>query len=98
MQPLQPCGDFWQYHSILFIIAMCLFPRITMLLSGICFMPFAGVLFWLGWVFLPRLSVAIIATFLYFPTNPILCVFTWIWALAGEQKEKSSINELTKNK
>jgi hypothetical protein len=94
MQSLQPCGDFWQYHSILFIIAMFIFPRITMLISGICVMPFAGLLFWLGWVFVPRLSVAIIATYLYFPTNPVLCVFTWLWAVAGERAEKKTIYEL----
>lgn len=85
---LNPCGDFWQYHSWLFILAMFFFPRLTMLFGGICSMAFAGVLFWFGWVLAPRLTVAIIATFLYFPTNPVLCVFTWLWALSGEAGEK----------
>ena len=85
---LNACGDFWQYHSWLFILAMFFFPRLTMLFGGICSMAFAGVLFWFGWVLAPRLTVAIIATFLYFPTNPVLCVFTWLWALSGESAEK----------
>ena len=85
---LVPCGDFWQLHGFLFILAMCFLPRLTMLFSSICFMPFAGVLFWFGWVLAPRLTVAIIATFLYFPSNPILCVLTWMWALGGETAEK----------
>ena len=42
--------DFWDVHGIVFVFFMALFPRATMLLSGICFAPFAGALFWAGWV------------------------------------------------
>lgn len=82
--------SFWTVHSLFFILFMFFFPRITMFLSGICFASFAGPLFWLGWIFAPRLTVAILATTFYFNTNPILVVLTWIWALSGETVEKSS--------
>jgi len=85
---LAPAGNFWQYHGILFCLFMMLFPRLTMLIAGICFAPFAGFLFWLGWIFLPRMTVAILATIFYFATNPILCVFVWLWACCGEVEKK----------
>jgi hypothetical protein len=82
--------SFWEFHGFWFIFFMFLFPRLTMLFTGICFMPFTGVLFWFGWVLAPRLTVAILATFFYFQTNPVLCVFTWLWALGGESTEKKA--------
>ena len=83
--------DFWHVHGIWFIIFMCFFPRLTMLFAGICFGPFSGILFWIGWLLTPRLTVAILATIVYFHTNPVLCVFTWLWALGGESAEKKAI-------
>lgn len=83
--------DFWQYHGFIFCICMIMFPRLTMLLSGICFNVYFGPLAWIGWVLAPRLTVAILATFLYFPTNPILCIFVWIWAFGGESTEKNAV-------
>lgn len=80
--------SFWAFHGILFCIFMFIFPRLTMLLSGICF-AFSGFLFWLGWIFAPRITVAILATWFYFKTNTLLCVFVWMWALCGEGLEKS---------
>jgi len=80
--------SFWVIHSIWFALALAFFPRLTMLFAGICFAPYTGVLFWLGWVFTPRLTVAILATFFYFATNPVLCVLVWMWALCGEAGEK----------
>lgn len=83
--------SFWAVHGLLFCICMAIFPRLTMLFTGICFAPYAGVLFWFGWVLAPRLTVAILATFIYFHVNPILCVFVWMWALAGESTEKKVV-------
>ena len=83
--------SFWNFHGWWFIFFLCFLPRLTMLLSGICFMFFAGPLFWVGWLLAPRITVAILATFFYFPTNPILCVITWMWALGGEGAEKKVI-------
>ena len=84
--------DFWTVHGWGFIFCMCLFPRLTMLFTGICSMVFSGPLFWVGWVFAPRITVALIASLLYFNTNPIVCVFAWLWALGGESSEKRSIH------
>ena len=79
--------SFWMHHGIFFLFFMCFFPRLTMLLTGICF-AWSGFLFWIGWVFMPRLTVAILATNIYWHTNTVLCVFTWLWALGGESAEK----------
>ena len=76
--------SFWEVHSIVFVICMLMFPRITMLFSSICFAPWFGVMAWLGWVFVPRITVAIFASLFYLNTNPYLCFFTWIWALGHE--------------
>jgi len=93
---LESVGNFWQYHGIGFCIAMFLFPRITMIFASICSMAFAGPLFWLGWIFVPRLTVAILATSFYFHSNPILCVFVWFWAFSLEIKEKNAIKSVCK--
>ena len=80
--------DFWEVHGFWFIFFMFLFPRITMMCTGI-FLGWMSPLFFFGWLLLPRLTVAIIASMLYFNSNPVLCVFTWFWALGGECTEKS---------
>ena len=75
--------DFWSVHGLFFIFFMLLFPRITMLVTGIAFYNFAHpVLFFFGWLLAPRLTVAIIATSVYWDTNPALCVLAWINAFA----------------
>jgi len=71
---------------------LALFPRITMLVAGIAFAPYAGVLYWCGWVLAPRLTIAILASMFYFATNPILCVFVWLWACCGETTEKTKVS------
>jgi hypothetical protein len=77
--------DFWQVHGIFFIIFMFFFPRLTMFFAT----PWGGLFWWLGWLFLPRLTVAILATNNYWETNKFLVVLTWIWALGGESAEKT---------
>ena len=42
-----------------------------------------GFLSWLGWIFAPHLLVAILATTYYWSANPVLCVISWVVALAG---------------
>jgi hypothetical protein len=76
--------DFWQVHGITFLICIACFPRITMLLTVST--PF-GLLAWLGWLFVPHLLVAILATTMYWHTNPVLCVIAWIVALGGTSAE-----------
>lgn len=83
--------DFFAVHThwFLFILALMFFPRITLgvmlltteFLSG-------GVLWWLGYVFAPRLLIAFLSL-AYWNTNPVLVVFTWIFAFMGESGEKS---------
>lgn len=77
--------SFWDIHGIFFILFMFFFPRLTLLFSSV---PFGGLLWWLGWLFAPRLLVAILATINYWQTNPILVVLSWCWALSGESVEK----------
>ena len=86
--------DFWTLHGWGFILAMFFFPRLTMLFGTV----HGGLLWWLGWLFLPRLQVAIIATLRYGETNPALVVITWLWALSGESTEKAAVNRGRKKK
>lgn len=80
--------NFWDNHSILFVICMFFFPRLTMLFATTYG---GGFLYWLGWFLAPRLTVAIIATMLYSQTNLIMVVLAWFWAMAGEGGEKNVI-------
>lgn len=86
--------NFWDYHGILFILAMFFFPRLTMLFATTVG---GGFFYWLGWLVAPRLTVAIIATSLFYEHNVVLLIFTWIWALGGEFGEKTVIKSRTSN-
>lgn len=79
--------NFWEVHGIFFILCMCFFPRLTMLFATTTG---GGLLYWIGWLIAPRLTVAIIATTCFWHTNPVLCVLAWIWALVGEACEKGT--------
>ena len=81
--------DFWQAHGCLFILFMFFFPRLTLLFSSVVS---GGLLWWLGWIFAPRLLVAILATTTYWSTNIFLVILTWIWALCLETGEKKAIS------
>jgi hypothetical protein len=72
--------NFWDIHGWIFLVAIALFPRITMLVAVSS--PF-GWLAWLGWAFAPHLTVAILATMYYWHSNPVLCVVSWLFAFAG---------------
>jgi hypothetical protein len=87
--------DFWDVHGISFILFMALFPRLTLLFSSVAT---GGLLWWLGWLFAPRLLVAILATTAYWDTNRVLVVFTWLWALGGEGAEKGGASRAAKRK
>lgn len=77
--------DFWQVHGWLFLVCVAIFPRITMLVIGT--VSSFGLLGWLGWIFAPHITVAIIATTIYWKTNPVLCVIAWMFALSGTGAE-----------
>jgi len=72
--------NFWDVHTIFFLFFITFFPRLTMLFA--VHMSF-GLLAWVGWLFAPHLTVAILATQYYWQTNPILCIIAWFVALAG---------------
>jgi hypothetical protein len=72
--------NFWDVHGLIFLIFITLFPRLTMLFAVVT--PFSP-LAWIGWLFAPHLTVAILATQFYWQTNPILCIIAWFVALAG---------------
>jgi len=81
--------DFWDIHGWWFIIFMCLFPRLTMLFATV----WGGFWWWIGWIFAPRLTVAILATMYFGSTNTFLVVLTWIWAFMGESAEKQTVRK-----
>lgn len=83
--------NFWHVHGVLFIFFMFFFPRLTLLFSSV---PFGGLFWWLGFIFAPRLLVAILATIHYVQTNPILVLLTWCWALSGETVEKKGVRRI----
>jgi len=83
--------NFWDLHGLLFVFFMCFFPRLTMLFATAVGSTFGGPLFWIGWLLVPRLTVAIIGTTLYWDTNPIVCILSWLWALGGESSEKKVV-------
>lgn len=82
--------DFWDNHGVLFIVFMFIFPRLTLLFSSVAF---GGFFWWLGWLFAPRLLVAILATISYGSTNTFLVVLSWFWALSLESGEKTMIHK-----
>ncbi len=77
--------DFWQRHGAVFLVLITLFPRLTLLFSSV---PFGGVFWWLGFLFAPRILVAMLATLTYWSSNPILVTLAWLVALGGESSEK----------
>lgn len=79
--------NFWDSHTLLFCIFMYFFPRLTLFFAT----PWGGILWWLGFIFLPRLMVALLATNYYGSTNPILCIFVWLWAIRGDSIEQRRI-------
>ncbi len=75
----------WDKHNIFFLIFITIFPRLTLLFSSV---PFGGLFWWLGFIFTPRILVAILATMAYWQHNPILVLISWLVALGGESGEK----------
>lgn len=86
--------DFWEVHGLLFVICLFFFPRLTLLFATV----WGGVLWWIGWLFAPRLTVAILATSLYWETNTVLVVLTWLWALGGEGTEKGTMRRTVRKR
>ena len=83
--------DFWQVHGWWFLIFIALFPRLTMFFAVTT--PF-GWLAWLGWLFAPHLTVAILATTYFWSTNPILCIIAWLVAFGGTFGESKAARKI----
>lgn len=82
--------SFWDHHNVFFLIFITIFPRLTLLFSSVAS---GGLFWWLGFIFAPRLLVAILATIAYWEVNPVLVLFSWIIALSGESGEKYVLKE-----
>jgi hypothetical protein len=80
--------NFFAKHHIFFLIFITIFPRLTLLFSSVVT---GGFVWWLGFIFCPRVLVASLATVSYFHTNPILVTLSWLIAIGGEVMEKMGI-------
>lgn len=85
--------DFWIVHGIvggLFFCLMCwVIPRIT--LAFLAFIVGSiGITFWgiVGFFLAPRITIAVIATTVYWSTNPILCVLAWLFCFTTDSGTK----------
>lgn len=83
--------EFWQAHGqemgLWFLLGIAIFPRITMLVAVAT--PF-GFLAWIGWLIAPHFTVAVLATTMYWDTNPGLCIMSWVLAIVGTGSESSA--------
>lgn len=71
--------NFWDVHGIFFLIGLILIPRIMLAILYIVGNTLmGGIFFWLGWLITPHLVIAIVATHLYWHTNPVLVIFAWL--------------------
>jgi len=77
--------NYWDKRGIFFLFFITIFPRLTLLFSSVAT---GGFVWWLGFVFAPRILVASLATVAYFHTNPVLVVISWMIAVGGEVFEK----------
>ena len=80
--------NFWNEHGFFFILFMFLFPRLTLIFSSVAT---GGILWWVGWIFAPRILVAILATHSYWQSNTILVILSWLWAIGLESGEKKIV-------
>lgn len=82
--------NYFTKHGWFFLFSIALFPRLTLLVSGLLLssIEFGGIIWWLGFFIAPRILVATLATAAYWNTNPVLVIFSWLIALGGESSEK----------
>lgn len=87
--------DYFTKHGWIFLVSIALFPRLTLLVSGLLFnsVEFGGLFWWLGFFFAPRILVAVLATVAYWQTNQVLVILSWLIALGGESSEKIIIKK-----
>ena len=76
--------NYWTYNTLFYLIILATFPRIALLFANVT----GNIFFWIGWLFLPRITISIFATLFYSSTNPILVILSWLIAFSGETAEK----------
>lgn len=72
--------DFWDQHTVLFVIGLILWPRMLLIYFG--FIPPMSIPPILGLLFVPRMFLAGVLTPMYWGMNPTLIVICWILAVA----------------
>lgn len=87
-------ANYWDVHGVGLLLGLALLPRLSLLVSSIAT---GGILWWLGWIFAPRILVALLATISYYEANPILVVIAWLIALGGESSEKCWLRRQTRS-
>jgi hypothetical protein len=85
--------DYWLIHGpiggLVLGLMLAIFPRIALAFIALVTGGIGiSVLGFLLWILTPHLLVAIIATTLYWHTNPILVIISWFIAFGGETTEK----------
>lgn len=90
--------DYFNKHGWFFLFFLALFPRGTLLFSGLLLnsIEFGGILWWCGFFLAPRILVATLATIAYWNTNPVLVTLSWLIAFGGESSEKIFIKRKVK--
>jgi len=73
--------DFWHVHGIFFLLGLMIFPRITVFFFSAVT---GGLIFWIFFLIIPRIFIAILAAYRYWDTNPILVVFAFLCCFSGE--------------
>ncbi len=80
--------NFWQAHGLFFLAGLVFFPRITVVFFSNVI---GGPLFWIFFLFFPRLVIPILAAYHYWDTNPILVILSFLICLGGEGGEKTIV-------
>ena len=78
--------NFFEHHSLITLICLALFPRLTLLIASFAT---GGFMWWLGWIFAPHLLVAILSL-QYWDANPFLVIVAWMMALGGTRAESKA--------
>lgn len=80
--------SFWKHHNLIQLIGWVCFPRMMFWFFSVIT---GGAWFWVGVLFAPYIMAAYWATQYYWDTNPVLCVFAWIFAVLGSIGESKTV-------
>ena len=80
--------NFWQAHGLFFLLGLVFFPRITVFFFS---QVTGGLVFWVFFLFFPRLVIPILAAYHYWGTNPVLVILSFLICLGGETSEKTVV-------